>query len=384
MFADIASEMIYPVIPVYLKEIGFSVLLIGILEGVAEFTVGLSKGYFGKLSDEKGVRLPFIKLGYFLSSVSKPMLAIFTFPWWIFFARTIDRLGKGIRIAARDALLSEQATRETKATIFGFHRGWDTAGAVIGPILALIFLHFSPSGYRTLFYIAFIPGLVSISLIFLIKEKRIQRGKITRQNFFSFFSYWNSAPKEYKRLLAGLVFFAVANSSDVFLLLRAKEITGSDNITISGYIFYNIVFALSSFPFGILADRIGLKRVLIAGLFTFSVVYAGFSFVKSSHQIFILFFLYGLYAAATEGIAKAWITNIAHHESTATAIGLYTSFQSICTLVASILAGALWASFGPPATFLLTSILALAVIPIIFSIREDPASSNGQDRQVTP
>src|SRR5947207_1654840 len=134
LFADIASEMLYPVIPVYLKQIGFSILWIGLLEGVANFTSGASKGYFGKLSDEKGARLPFVKLGYFFSSISKPMMAMFTYPVWIFFARTIDRLGKGIRTSARDAVLSAEATRETKARVFGFHRAMDTVGAALGPI----------------------------------------------------------------------------------------------------------------------------------------------------------------------------------------------------------------------------------------------------------
>jgi len=131
LFADVASEVLYPVIPVYLKEIGFSVLLIGVLEGVANFTAGLSKGYFGKLSDEKGLRLPFVKLGYFFSAISKPMMAAFVYPFWIFFARTIDRLGKGLRTAARDALLSQNATKETKASVFGFHRSLYTFGAAI-------------------------------------------------------------------------------------------------------------------------------------------------------------------------------------------------------------------------------------------------------------
>ena len=166
LFADIASEMLYPVIPVYLKEIGFSVFLIGVLEGVVNFTAGISKGYFGKMSDEKGVRLPFVKLGYLLSSISKPLMATFVFPVWIFFVRTIDRLGKGVRTAARDALLSQEATPQTKARVFGFHRSMDTVGAAIGPILALLFLFFYPGQYKTLFYLAFIPGILSILLIF--------------------------------------------------------------------------------------------------------------------------------------------------------------------------------------------------------------------------
>jgi sugar phosphate permease len=155
LFADIASEMLYPVIPAYLKEIGFSVLGIGILEGVVNFTAGISKGYFGKLSDEKGLRLPFVKLGYLLSTISKPLIATFTYPIWIFFVRTIDRLGKGVRTAARDALLSQEATTATKARVFGFHRSMDTVGAAIGPIVALVFLFFYPGEYKTLFYIAF-------------------------------------------------------------------------------------------------------------------------------------------------------------------------------------------------------------------------------------
>src|ERR1051325_1361458 len=137
LFADIASELLYPVIPVYLRQIGFSVAWIGLLEGVANFTSAISKGFFGKRSDEKGLRLPFVKLGYFFSAISKPMMAAFTYPLWIFFARTTDRVGKGLRTAARDALLSQKATPKTKATVFGFHRAMDTTGAAIGPALAL-------------------------------------------------------------------------------------------------------------------------------------------------------------------------------------------------------------------------------------------------------
>src|SRR6476620_4576773 len=166
LFADVASEMLYPVIPVYLKEIGFSVLLIGILEGVANFTAGLSKGYFGKLSDEKGLRLPFVKLGYFFSAISKPMMAAFIYPLWIFFARTVDRFGKGIRTGARDAILSDEATVQTKGKVFGFHRSMDTFGAVLGPAFALLYLYYHPQDYKTLFLIAFVPGLLAVATSF--------------------------------------------------------------------------------------------------------------------------------------------------------------------------------------------------------------------------
>lgn len=359
MFADIASELLYPVVPIYLKEIGFSVLLIGILEGVAEFTVGLSKGYFGKRSDEIGVRLPFVKLGYFLSALSKPLMALFTFPIWIFFARTTDRLGKGIRTAARDALLSQEATRQTKARVFSFHRGWDTAGAVIGPVLALVFLHFYPGKYALVFFIAFIPGLISVSLIYLLKEKKQPVSTIEKAGFLSFFSYRKIASQEYKKLVTGLLIFSLANSSDLFLLLRAKEITGSDSITISAYILYNLAYAVSSFLTGTVADKIGMKKVFIFGLLLFVIVYTGFAFATSTAAVYILFAVYGLYASATEGIAKAWITNYAHEKNTATAIGFYTSLQSITAFAASSVAGIIWQTGGSNYVFGVAAILTL-------------------------
>jgi MFS family permease len=361
LFADVASEMLYPIIPVYLKQIGFSVFLIGVLEGVAEFTAGISKGYFGKKSDEKGLRLPFVKGGYFLSSISKPMMAMMIYPLWIFFARTIDRLGKGLRTAARDALLSQNATKETKARVFAFHRGMDTMGAVLGPSLALLFLYFYPQQYTSIFYWAFIPGLVSVALIFLLKEKRETTSTLKKGNFFSFFKYWNIASPEFKKLIVGLLLFALFNSSDVFLLLKTKEVTGSDTTTITAYIFYNLIYAGASYPMGVLADKFGIKKVIVTGLILFSVVYFLFAFSGSTVLLFTAFFIYGLYAAATEGISKAWITNIAHGENTATAVGFYTSCQSVCSLLASAIAGLLWSSINDSAPFLITAIIALCV-----------------------
>jgi MFS family permease len=379
LLADIASEMLYPVIPVYLKEIGFSVFLIGVLEGVVQFTAGISKGYFGKWSDEKGFRLPFVKLGYFLGAISKPLMATFTYPLWIFFVRTIDRLGKGVRTAARDALLSQEATKETKARVFGFHRSMDTAGAAIGPIVALLFLYFYPGEYSTLFYIAFIPGLLSVVLIFLLKEKKNSVSTMGKGNFFSFFRYWKIANSEFRKIVPGLLLFALFNSSDIFLLLITKETIGSntitllgstfnaDTITIAAYIFYNLVYALASYPMGILADKIGFKRVVIFGLILFTIVYGGFAFNPSVLLIFILFAIYGIYAAATEGVIKAWITNLSHNQDTATAVGFYTSCESMSTLFASIIAGAIWTSLGSSYTFIITAVISLVVV-LYFSL----------------
>lgn len=376
LFADIASELLYPVIPAYLDSIGFSVLAIGFLEGFAGFTAGISKGYFGKLSDEKGLRLPFVKLGYLLSAISKPMMALFVFPVWIIFSRTVDRLGKGIRTAARDALLSQESTKETKGRVFGFHRSMDTLGATIGPALALVFLFFYPGQYNTIFYLAFIPGLISVLLIFLLKEKRKPVSTLGKGNFFSFFSYYKIASPQYKRLVTGLLLFALFNSSDLFLLLKTKEAIGDktilflgtrfDGVTISiaAYVFYNLVFAIASYPLGFLADRLGFKKVFLGGLVLFAFVYAGFAFEPTLPLIFILFFVYGIYAAATEGVVKAWITNLAHDTNTATAIGFYTSCESVCTLLSSVIAGAIWTGVGSFYTFMITA--AIAVIVLVY------------------
>lgn len=373
LFADIASEMLYPVIPVYLKEIGFTIFWIGVLEGVVNFTAGISKGYFGKLSDEKGIRLPFVKMGYLLSAVSKPLIAAFTYPLWIFFVRTVDRLGKGVRTAARDALLSQEATKETKARVFGFHRGMDTVGAAIGPVLALLFLFFYPGEYKTLFYLAFIPGIISILFIFLLKEKKQPVSTMVKGNFFSFFKYWKIATPEFKKVVPGLLLFALFNSSDIFLLLITKETIGNntisfagatfyaDTITIAAYVFYNLVYAAASYPMGVLADKLSYKKIILLGFALFAIVYGGFAFHPSISIIFFLFFIYGIYAAATEGIIKAWITNLAHRENTATAIGFYTSCESIGALLASIIAGSLWTTWGSTSTFITTAIISIIV-----------------------
>ncbi|HXH17596.1 MAG TPA: MFS transporter [Chitinophagales bacterium] len=367
LFTDLASEMLYPVMPVYLKSIGFSVLLIGMLEGIAEAAAGLSKGYFGDLSDRTGRRLPFIRAGYALSAVAKPLLAFFTNAWWVFLMRTAERFGKGLRTAARDAMLSDEATHETKGRVFGFHRTMDTLGAFLGPGAALLFLHFCPQQYKTLFLVAFIPGVAAIALTFLLREKSNRRHHSERGHlpgnlsFISFVRFWSRSPAAYKKLTAGLLAFALFNSSDVFLLLKVKEAGMNDTCVIGAYIFYNLVYAAAAYPLGHLGDRIGLRTVFITGLFLFAAVYGGMAFSSSLPVFFALFFIYGIYAAATEGIAKAWITNIVSHDQTATAIGTYTAFQSICTMVASTLAGMIWHTLGAPVTFVLSATAAAAV-----------------------
>lgn len=363
LFTDMASEMLYPVMPVYLKSIGFSIVFIGVLEGFAEAIAGLSKGYFGKLSDHSGKRIPFVQIGYALSAISKPMMAIFVYPAWIFMARTIDRFGKGIRTGARDAVLSDESSPQTKGKVFGFHRSMDTLGAVIGPGFALLYLYYNPENYINLFYIAFLPGLLAVLATFLLKEQTIiKRVEPKTLKLFSFFKYWRESPAEYRQVVGGLLVFALFNSSDVFLLLCAKQAGLSDTLIIGIYIFYNLMYALFAFPIGIMADKIGMKNTFIFGLILFAVVYFGMAFSSHLYLFLGLFFVYGIYAAATEGIAKAWISNITDKKDTATAIGTYAGFQSICALFASTLAGLTWFYFGMQATFLLSGFVSVLVV----------------------
>ncbi len=371
LFNDASSEMLIPVMPLYLKSIGFGIVLIGVLEGFAEAAAGLSKGYFGSLSDNTGRRLPFVQLGYLLSNISKTAIAAFTIPLWVFFARFGDKLGKGIRTGARDAILSDEATPETKATVFGFNKALDTLGAVIGPLAALIYLQYYPENYRMLFLIAFIPGIIAVGITFLVKEKRkpvtVNQPKT---KFFDFIKYWKDSPLVYKKLVVGLLVFTLFNSSDIFLLLKIKEAGFSDSDVLIMYIFYNLVFALASYPIGKLADKIGKKTIFVIGLVLFVLVYAGMAIAKTEVFFLALFFLYGLYAAATDGVSKAWITNVCEKDKTATAVGTYTAFQSIATLVASSLAGIIWFSLGAPVTFLLSAGVVLCVALYVSTIKE--------------
>jgi MFS family permease len=375
-----SSEMLYPVLPIYLSSIGFSIMLIGILEGIAEATAGLSKGYFGKRSDITGKRLPFVQLGYALSTIGKTCMVFFVHPLWVFLTRTIDRLGKGIRTGARDAMLSDESTKETKGKIFGFHRSMDTLGAVLGPLLALIYLHFYPEHYKTLFFLSFIPGVFAVVLTFLLKDKpSLPKAMAPRPSFFSFLGYWKESPVAFRKVTIGLLVFALFNSSDVFLLLKLKDSGMNDTWVIGVYIFYNLIYALCSFPLGILADRIGLRKMFITGLVMFAIVYMGMAFESGWYIYLILFFVYGIYAAATEGIAKAWISNIADQKDTATAIGFYSGFQSICALLASSLTGIVWYAFGSSFAFVTTACVTIGVVVYFLFLKTEASDFSLED-----
>ena len=363
LLTDISSEMLYPIMPFYLQSIGFSALLIGLLEGLAEALAGLSKGTFGQLSDARGARVAFVRLGYGLSSLSKPLLALSPAIAWVFGARLLDRLGKGIRTSPRDALLSAQATPETKGRVFGLHRGMDTLGAALGPVAALAWLAWRPGDYRTLFLLAFAPALLGVALTFLLRDPPAARPMVRpKVPLLGYLAYWKQASPAYRRLVGGLLAFTLCNSSDAFLLLRARE-QGQPELWILGiYICYNLIYALASLPAGALADRFGMRRTLELGLLLFAAVYAGFAFGVNFIGLLTLFGLYALYAACSESIAKAWIAKITPAHETGTAIGLFVSLASLATLIASSLAGLLWQLGFPGLPFGVSALGALAVL----------------------
>lgn len=361
LLTDAASEMLYPIMPSFLQSIGFSVLFIGILEGLAEALAGYSKAYFGKQSDYLQKRSVFVQAGYTLSAFAKPLMAFASFPLWIFFTRLLDRLGKGIRSGARDAILTAESTKGNKGKIFGFHRSMDTLGAVIGPCLALIYLYYNPGNYRTLFILAFIPGILAVLVSMLLKDKPSTDYKITtKPSFFKSFDYWKKAPFAYKKLATVLLIFALFNSSDLFLLMRAKELGLSDTHITLSYVFYNLVYALFAFPMGILGDKIGLKHTYIFGLILFALTYIGINYSKNLFSLLIVLFLYGLYAAASEGISKALLAQTIPKNESGSAMGTFAGLQSIALLIASSLCGFIWFIGSAQWAFMTSAFVAIA------------------------
>lgn len=356
-FGDIASELLYPVMPLYLKSIGMGALYIGLLEGVADAIAGISKSYFGKLSDVTGKRMPFVWFGYALSNLSKSAIGLFAHPLWVLFTRSSDRLGKGVRTAARDAMLSSEATAETKGAVFGFHRSLDTLGAFLGPIFALIYLHYYPGEYQKLFLYALIPAVFVLFFLSFVKEQKLAEKKMEKGSLFlSSLKYWKIATPEYKKILIAITTFTLMNSSDMFLLLKARESGLNDVQTISLYIFYNFIYAFSSYQIGIFSDRVGKKKVFLIGLCFFILTYFGMAFNSKLEIFYLLFAFYGFFAAATEGITKAWVSNLCEKVDLATALGFQSTTQSLSAMLASFMAGAIWMTFGSMYMFLFSAI----------------------------
>ena len=368
LFTDMASEMLYPITPIFLTVVlGSSMAVVGLIEGIAELTAGVLKGYVGNLSDKLRKRSIFVVIGYSISALSKPLPGIFPSIGVVAASRTTDRIGKGIRTAPRDALLASYTNKNTGA-VFGFHRGMDTLGAAIGPLLALLLLSVYPNNYQLIFLIAFVPSLIAVSITLTVRDNVIVKDKKDRKNLFVFFK---ESSKTFKRIILLLTLFALVNSSDVFLILKSREITSSSSLAIISYVFYNLVYAFASYPIGKVSDKLGKKKILITGFIIYSFVYLGFALADNLTIIFLLFAFYGIYAASTEGIAKAWVSDLIPDENRGKAIGILTMTTSIAIMLGSFLAGILWDKFGSAVPFLLSSIVSFIIALLLFLFREE-------------
>ncbi|MEJ2613476.1 MAG: MFS transporter, partial [Ignavibacteriaceae bacterium] len=357
LFTDMASEMLYPITPIFLASVlGASMVSVGLIEGLAEITAGFLKGYFGFLSDKLGKRSMFVVGGYSISALSKPLPGIFPQIFVVLISRVTDRIGKGIRTAPRDALLAGYSSSNNTGAIFGFHRGMDTLGAVLGPLIALLLLRIYNYDYKLIFIIAFFPSIIAVTFTFFVKDKKVE---IKKRKKLQYIAFWKESPHTYKTLVILITVFSLVNSSDVFLILKSRNISHSDIIAILGYVFYNLIYAGSSYPAGLISDKIGKKKIYILGLIIFSAVYFGFASSDNFILTWILFAFYGIYAASTEGILKAWISDLVAYEKVASAVGFITMLSSIAMFSGSILTGYLWDAFGSSVPFYVSSAVSL-------------------------
>jgi len=356
-FNDLASEMIYPIIPIFLTTVlHTSIPIVGFIEGLVEALASITKYFFGAYSDYLQKRKIFVTSGYTMAAISKILIGL-SFGWpLVLFARIVDRFGKGLRTAARDSLLLENSTPDNRGYIFGFHRAFDSLGAVFGPLLALVVLYFLKDNIRQTFFVAFIPALIAIVLlVFLVKEKKL----ITKNKKAKFVKIsFNNMDNRLKLFLLISFIFAAGNSSDVFLLLHAKNLGLATLGVVFAYVLYNISQTVFSAPAGILADKIGARRVFAIGLIVFSFVYLLFGLINSSFWLWFLFPIYGIYIAATDGVSKAYLSEFIQKKESGTYFGAYYTLTSIGTFLASLLGGLLWYFINPHATFIFGSLMA--------------------------
>lgn len=377
-FADVASEMLYPVTPIFLTSVlGVSMASLGLIEGVAESIASLMKVWSGGWSDQIQKRKPFIVLGYFLGAVSKPLIGLSRVWSDVLFARSIDRFGKGIRSAPRDALISESVSLEHRGAAFGWHRAMDTAGAAIGPLFSIALLSLFAVQMRDLYFYALIPGLVSVLLIFWVREKTHRSPNLSKVHKIFSWSTWNQLSPDFKHYLFSWSLFAIANSSDVFLLMRAKQSGFTTESVILLFCAYNLTYAVSSPKLGQLSDRVDRRKLLIAGLFIFALVYLGFAYANRPWHFWTLFLIYGTYMGATDGVGKALAVDLSPKELKGTALGLLGTVSGCCTILASAVGGLLWDHGGSTLTFLYGAAGALmGGVALLVAVKSRPVRVN--------
>ncbi len=375
-FNDLSSEMIYPIVPIFLTSVLHTpVPIVGLIEGIAEATASITKFLFGAYSDYIQKRKPFVVGGYSLAAFSKLLIGL-AYAWpFVLFARFVDRLGKGMRTAARDSLLLDNATSMNKGFIFGFHRAFDSLGAVIGPLLALLFLTLLKENIRLTFLIAFIPAFVAVCLlVFFVQETK--KPQTEKKLFFKDFR-WRQVDTRLQVFLFISFLFSVGNSSDAFLLLYAKNIGFTTTLVVLVYVLYNISQTLFATPLGNLSDRIGAKKVFSLGLVVFAIVYFLFGLTHTARFLWFLFPIYGIYIAATDGVSKAYISEFIKKEASGTYFGAYYTLTAVGTFLASLIGGILWSSINPSATFFYGSSMAILAF-IAFSLSEIAFTKKGK------
>lgn len=368
-FADIAGEMLVPLLPVFFKStLGLSVLLIGVIEGASDSIASFMRIVSGELSDFFKKRKIFVMIGYGIAALGKPLLAIANSFGGALGARLLDRSGKGVREPPRDALLAESIGREHRGGAFGFLKSFDTLGAVVGNLSAflLIYLAFS---IREIFWIAFVPALIAVVAVGFVKEARRgeerteERVNVKIKDLIKFRGLFGRA---FWKFIVVAAVFAFGKISYAFLILRAEVIMHNVALIPLLYLLYNIVFTLTAWPVGKLADRFGKKRFIFYGYILFALMSVGFIFAQTTLHFALLFVLYGLFFAFTEGNSRAFISNVAEGEHRATALGIYNAIEGFVFLPAGAIAGVLWVISDGVGTFVYSSILSLIAAMLLF------------------
>ena len=371
---DLASEAIYPLLPVFLSAVlGAGAMAIGVIEGVAEAAASVLRIVSGRLSDRWRVRKPLVLAGYALSSVVRPLIGTATVWSHVLALRFVDRVGKGVRGAPRDAMLAQLAPDGARGRVFGLNRAMDHAGAIAGPLAASAFLWFHPGEYRALFLLTILPGIAVIVLLSRVPEvvasdtharapARLD-GKAGPEAEPS----WRRLPRSFVRLQAVILLFALGNSTDAFLLLRL----GDAGVPPAGipllWAAIHVVKSAASVPGGALADRLGRRQVIAAGWLLYALVYAGFAATDTPGMLIALFLAYGLYFGLSESAERALVADLAPSDLRATAFGVYNAVLGFGSLLASLAFGLIWATFGAPAAFLTGATLALAASLALFA-----------------
>jgi MFS family permease len=346
-FADISTEMLYPVLPVFLTQIlGASGTIVGLVDGFAQATQNIVQGFSGALSDRLQRRKPVALIGYFLAALGKPLMGLSTVWQGVFGARLLDRLGSGIRSSPRDALIASSVDQRDRGRAFGLEGVGDNAGAFVGPLLAVFLLYSVRVDIRTIFYVALVPGLLAFLMVLFVSERSLSVASKSKIDI----SLWQF-PKNYWKYLLATALFGIGNSTNAFLILQTQAIGVSLETTILIYAGFNLVAALISYPAGSFSDQWGRRNILLASYVVFFVTYLGFAVTRNVFLIGALFIIYGLYQGVFRAVGKALASDLVPEQLRASGIGWYNSTVGILQLVSSVVAGLLWDQIGHAAVF---------------------------------